>query len=85
MNESVWLLIISLAAMIGGAAIGAWLRARLPGHHLNDQAASVIKSGVGLISTLAALDSGLADLDGENLLRFDRVSSKPDIIRSGLG
>ena len=59
MSESVWLLIVSLAAMVSGVAVGSSLRDRLPEHHLNDQAISVIKSGVGLLSTLAALILGL--------------------------
>lgn len=59
MSESVWLLTVSLAAMVSGVAVGSWLRDRLPERHLNDQAISVIKSGVGLLSTLAALILGL--------------------------
>ena len=45
--------------MIGGAATGSWLRDRLPEHHLADRPAGVIRSGMGLISTLAALILGL--------------------------
>ena len=82
MNEFVWLLIISLAAMIGGAATGAWLRNRLPGHHLNDQAASVIKSGVGLISTLAALILGL--LISTAKISYDSTASQVSQISSDL-
>lgn len=56
MSESLSLLIISLGAMIGSVAVGSWLRDRLPEQHLNNnRATGVIKSDVGLISTLAAL------------------------------
>jgi hypothetical protein len=81
-SESVWLLIISLGAMIGGVAVGSWLRERLPGHHLNDQATSVIKSGVGLISTLAALILGL--LISTAKISYDSTASQLSQISSDL-
>jgi hypothetical protein len=52
-SVSVWILIISLGAMIGAGAVGSWPRDRLPEHHLTDQSAGIIEAGVGLISTLA--------------------------------
>ena len=82
MTESVWILIISLGAMMGGVALGSWLRDRLPGHHLNDQASSVIKSGVGLISTLAALILGL--LISTAKISYDSTASQVGQIASDL-
>ena len=82
MSESVWLLIISLVAMMGGVAVGSWLRARLPGHHLNDQASDVIKAGVGLISTLAALILGL--LISTAKISYDSTASQVSQISSDL-
>jgi hypothetical protein len=81
-SESVWLLIISLGAMTGGVAVGSWLRGRLPEHHLNDQATGVIKSGVGLISTLAALILGL--LISTAKISYDSTASQLSQISSDL-
>ena len=67
MSESVWLLIVSLAAMVSGVAVGSWLRDRLPEYHLNDQAISVIKSG-GIALNTGSSHSWSADLDGKDFL-----------------
>ncbi len=82
MSESVWLLTVSLAAMVSGVAVGSWLRDRLPEHHLNDQAISVIKSGVGLLSTLAALILGL--LISTAKISYDSTASQLNQISSDL-
>jgi hypothetical protein len=81
-SESIWILIISLVAMIGGAAIGSWLRDRLPEHHLADRPAGVIKSGMGLISTLAALILGL--LISTAKISYDSTASQISQIASDL-
>jgi len=81
-SESVWILIISLGAMIGGVAVGSWLRDRLPEHHLADRASGVIKSGVGLISTLAALILGL--LISTAKISYDSTASQVGQIASDL-
>jgi Protein of unknown function (DUF4239) len=81
-SESVWILIISLGAMIGGIAMGSWLRDRLPEHHLADRPAGVIKSGVGLISTLAALILGL--LISTAKISYDSTASQVSQIASDL-
>src|SRR5437867_11424988 len=44
---------------MGGAVLGALLRAVLPKHHVTDESKDVIKVGIGLIATLAALVLGL--------------------------
>jgi hypothetical protein len=68
--------------MIGGVTAGSWLRDRLPEHHLNDQATGVIKSGVGLISTLSALILGL--LISTAKISYDSTASQLSLISSDL-
>ena len=41
--------------IFGGALLGMWLANVLPEHHLNDETKDLIKLGVGLIGTMAAL------------------------------
>jgi hypothetical protein len=81
-SESVWILISSLGAMLGGVAVGSWLRHRLPEHHLTDQATGIIKSGVGLISTLAALILGL--LISTAKISYDSTATQVNQITSDL-
>jgi hypothetical protein len=45
--------------MIGGILIGNRLRSMLPEHHLNKESQDVLRLGVGLIATMAALVVGL--------------------------
>jgi hypothetical protein len=52
--------------ILGGAVGGALLRARLPGHHLDSDTKDIVKSGVGLLSTLAALVLGLVIAAAKN-------------------
>jgi hypothetical protein len=51
--------LVSLFCILTGTAIGVWLRARLPEHHLSKESENVVKVGVGLIVTLSALVLGL--------------------------
>ena len=51
--------LIAFAVVVGGALLGAFLRAVLPKHHVTDESKDVIKVGIGLIATLAALVLGL--------------------------
>jgi hypothetical protein len=44
---------------LGGIFLGALLRRALPKHHVNDHAKDVVRLGVGLIATIAALVLGL--------------------------
>jgi hypothetical protein len=44
---------------LGGIFLGTLLRRTLPEHHLNEQARDVVRLGVGLIATIAALVLGL--------------------------
>jgi hypothetical protein len=82
MNESIWVLLISLGSMLGGVVIGSWLRKRLPEHHLTDPATGIIKSGVGLISTLAALILGL--LISTAKISFDSTATQVNEITADL-
>ncbi len=45
--------------MLGGAAGGALLRRRLPGHHLDEHAKDIVRLGAGLVATISALVLGL--------------------------
>jgi hypothetical protein len=44
---------------LGGALLGAWLRATLPPHHVDDHSRDTMKLGIGLVATLTALVLGL--------------------------
>src|SRR5438132_2545002 len=50
---------IVLAVVFGGALLGMALRALLPEHHLSQDSKDVVKLGMGLIGTMAALVLGL--------------------------
>src|SRR5271154_7129610 len=51
--------VIAFACVLGGMALGMFLRNRLPGHHLSGDTKGVVKLGTGLIGTIAALVLGL--------------------------
>ena len=51
--------LIVFACVFAGALLGMFLRGRIPEHHLNAQTENVIKLGMGLIATIAALVLGL--------------------------
>ena len=46
---------IALACVFGGTVAGMVLGAVLPAHHLNQESRDVVKLGIGLIATMAAL------------------------------
>ena len=50
---------IVFACVFGGALLGMFLRAALPDHHLSTDSKDVVKLGMGLIGTMAALLLGL--------------------------
>jgi hypothetical protein len=47
------------ACVFAGALLGMYLRTLIPKHHLSEQTENVIKLGMGLIATMAALVLGL--------------------------
>lgn len=51
--------LIVFACVFAGALLGMFLRARIPKHHLSADTENVIKLGMGLIATVAALVLGL--------------------------
>src|SRR5271165_2730272 len=53
------LALIAFACIFGGSLLGAFLRNRLPGHHLESDTKDVVRLGAGLIATIAALVLGL--------------------------
>lgn len=53
------LALIAFACIFGGTLLGAFLRNRLPGHHLESDTKDAVRLGAGLIATIAALVLGL--------------------------
>jgi hypothetical protein len=51
--------LIVFACVFGGALVGMAVRGRLPAHHLADESKDVMKLGMGLVATMAALVLGL--------------------------
>src|SRR5215475_16220695 len=51
--------LIAFVCMFGSALLGACLRPLLPGHHVSADSRDVVKLGVGVIATQAALVLGL--------------------------
>lgn len=51
--------LITFGIIFGSALIGMVLRAALPAHHLRDESRDVVKLGIGLVGTMAALVLGL--------------------------
>jgi hypothetical protein len=51
--------LIVAATIMAGALAGAFLRTRLPKHHLDDETRQIVKIGIAFLSTLAALVLGL--------------------------
>jgi len=51
--------IIVLVCVFGGALLGMFLRTVLPKHHLESETKDVVKLGMGLVGTMAALILGL--------------------------
>jgi hypothetical protein len=60
--------VIAFAFVFGGAVLGMLLRAVLPEHHLTSQSQDIVKLGMGLVGTMAALVLGLlvASAKGSN-------------------
>ncbi|MBP1684120.1 MAG: hypothetical protein H6Q33_263 [Deltaproteobacteria bacterium] len=65
---------ISFACVFGGALLGMFGRDALPGHHLSADSKDVVKLGVGLIGTMAALVIGLLIASAKG--SFDTVNDQ---------
>jgi Protein of unknown function (DUF4239) len=57
--SSITISLIVLACVFGGALLGILLHAFLPEHHLSPESKDIVKLGVGLVGTMAALVLGL--------------------------
>jgi len=66
--------VIVLACVFGGALAGLFLRIRLPDKHLQDESKEIVKLGIGVVATMAALVLGL--LVSSAKVSFDRTSNE---------
>jgi len=57
--NSLTLSAVAFLLILGGVAVGAMLRNRLPAHHLDSDSRDVVRLGAGLVGTIAALVLGL--------------------------
>jgi hypothetical protein len=57
--SSITIGLIVLACVFGGALLGIFLHAVLPQHHLSSETKDIVKLGMGLVGTMAALVLGL--------------------------
>jgi hypothetical protein len=73
-TSSIILSSIALTCMIGGMVIGLVFRRLLPEQHLRDASRDSVKTGAGLIATLAALVLGLLVTSAKNA--FDGMNSE---------
>ena len=51
--------LVAFACVLTGTGLGMVLRALLPKHHVSDDSKDVVKMGIGMVATLAALVLGL--------------------------
>src|SRR5262245_49449103 len=51
--------VVAFACVFGGALVGMRLQKRLPSHRLGAESKDVVKLGMGLVGTMAALALGL--------------------------
>jgi Protein of unknown function (DUF4239) len=65
---------IIFVCIFSSAMVGMWLRGVLPQHHLNDETKDLVKLGVGLVGTMAALLLGLLVASAKS--SFDTRSSE---------
>ncbi len=65
--------LMALASIFGGTLLGMFLRAHLPDHHLSIDSKDVMKLGIGMIATMAAVVLGL--VIGSAKSTFDTLNS----------
>jgi hypothetical protein len=65
---------VVFACVFGGALLGMSLRAALPAHHLSTDSKDLVKLGMGLIGTMAALVLGLLVASARS--SYDRQSTE---------
>ena len=59
---------IVFAVVFGGAMLGMFLRTVLPKHHLDEESKDLVKLGMGLVATMAALLLSLLISSAKNCL-----------------
>ena len=64
--SSLSLSLIVLAVVLSGSFVGSHIRSRLPKHHLEGDTRDIVKAGIGLLATLAALVLGLIIASAKN-------------------
>jgi hypothetical protein len=57
--SSIAIAMMVLASVLGALALGIWLNAALPGHHLTAESRDSLKASIAVVSTLTALVLGL--------------------------
>jgi hypothetical protein len=57
--SSITISLIVFTCVFGGALLGIFLHAVLPQHHLSNETKDIVKLGMGLVGTMAALVLGL--------------------------
>ena len=65
--------LIAFGCIFGGMLLGMFLRGVLPEHHMSDDSKDVLKLGIGIIGTLAALVIGLLIASAKG--NFDTMNS----------
>ncbi len=65
---------IVFVVVFGGAMLGMFLRTVLPKHHLDEESKDLVKLGMGLVATMAALLLSLLISSAKN--SFDAQSSE---------
>ena len=68
--------LIVFACVLGGTLLGMYLRVVMPEHHLSEDSKDVIKLGMGLIATIAALVLGLVIASAKSSYDTQDVSVK---------
>ena len=71
--------LLAFASVFGGALLGMFLRSLLPEHHLSADSQDVMKLGIGMIATMAALVLGLLISSAKGT--FDTMDS--ELINAG--
>jgi hypothetical protein len=64
--SSITISLIVFACVFGGAIFGMLVRAALPEHHLSNASENIVKLGIGLVGTMAALVLGLLLASAKN-------------------
>ena len=69
---------IAAGCTVAGALAGVWLQARLPSHHLSEQAQDTVKVAAGVLATMCALVLGLLVSSAKN--SYDVASANAALI-----